>query len=529
MRESIDSFYIRMARFISERSTCTRRKVGAIIVRDKMVLGVGYNGVPSKIKHCTKETCIRTRLNIPSGERHELCITGDTIIKLLDGTYKTIKELADNGDDIWLYSINTKTGEIVPGYAINPHFTGIRNDIVEITFDNGKKLRCTSDHKILMRNCEYVEAKDLNYGDSCMPIYYNRGKNNDIHEVVQNIRRGKGNIKWDDSWKCNTHQIKTHEMVYRNVNDFFEPLGKNTKLIHHIDENKFNNTPNNLTLQTSSQHRQVHSKSFIKNNKDKHREISKKGGRAFSDKLKVDDDMKNKFSKIGKENMNNNWKNEEWRKQAIERCRKNLKIGREKSNKDPKAIESRKKGNLLSGLSYLIFKCNENNLSITNENYNELRKKYCPKSKLGEKGPLIPKMDKILNFYNSLDEALQDAKIYNHKVVKVEKIKGEFEVYDLSVPEYGNFAVDLGDNSCVVISNCYGVHSEANAIATAAKNGVNINNSTLYCTTYPCAYCAKIIVSSGISKVVYSEGYPDELSKTIMQNIEVVKYEEEEE
>ena len=76
---------------------------------------------------------------------------------------------------------------------------------------------------------------------------------------------------------------------------------------------------------------------------------------------------------------------------------------------------------------------------------------------------------------------------------------------------------------------CYGVHSEANAIATAAKNGVNINNSTLYCTTYPCAYCAKIIVSSGISKVVYSEGYPDELSKTIMQNIEVVKYEEEEE
>lgn len=461
MRESIDSFYIRMARFISERSTCTRRKVGAIIVRDKMVLGVGYNGVPSKIKHCTKETCIRTQLNIPSGERHELCVTGDTVIKLLDGTYKTIKELADKGDDIWLYSINTKTGEIVPGYAINPHFTGIRDDIVEITFDNGKKLRCTSDHKILMRNCEYVEAKDLNYGDSCMPIYYNRGKNNDIYEVVQNIKRGKENIKWDDSWKCNTHQIKTHEMVYRNVNDFFEPLGKNTKLIHHIDKNKFNNTPNNLTLQTNLQRRQIHSKAFIKNNKDKHYEINEKV-------------------------------------------------------------------NLLSGLSYLIFKCNENNLSITNENYNELRKKYCPKSKLGEKGPLIPKMDKILNFYNSLDEALQDAKIYNHKVVKVEKIKGEFEVYDLSVPEYGNFAVDLGDNSCVVISNCYGVHSEANAIATAAKNGVNINNSTLYCTTYPCAYCAKIIVSSGISKVVYSEGYPDELSKTIMQNIEVVKYEEEE-
>lgn len=526
MRESIDKFFMDIAYMYSKRSTCCRRKVGAVIVRDKIQLSAGYNGVPPKVEHCTADTCIRTVMKIPSGERHELCVTGDTIIKLLDGTYKTIKELAEKGDDVWLYSINTETGEIVPGYAINPHLTGVRNDIVEITFDNGKTLKCTSDHKILMRNCEYVEAKDLVYGDSCMPIYYNRGNNNDSHEVIQNIRKGKGNIKWDSSWKCNTHQIKTHEMVYRNVNDFIEPLGKNTKLIHHVDENKFNNVPGNLSLQTSSQHRHIHSKSFIKNNNDKHYEISKKGGKALSDKLKIDDDMKSKFSEIGKENTTNNWKNEEWKKLAIERCRENFKIGREKSNKDPKAIANRRKGNLLSGLSYLIFKCNESNTIITNDNYNELRKKYCPKSKLGEKGPLIPKMDKILNFYNSLDEALQDAKLYNHKVIKVEKIKGEFEVYDLSVPEYGNFAVDLGDNSCVVISNCYGTHAEANAIATAAENGVCISGSTLYCTTYPCAYCSKIIVRSGIKKVVYAEGYPDDISGRILQNVEVIKYEE---
>ncbi|HPI90824.1 MAG TPA: dCMP deaminase family protein, partial [Spirochaetota bacterium] len=54
-------------------STCIRRSVGAVIVRDKRILATGYNGPPSGISHCTLETCLRTRFNVPSGERHELC------------------------------------------------------------------------------------------------------------------------------------------------------------------------------------------------------------------------------------------------------------------------------------------------------------------------------------------------------------------------------------------------------------------------------------------------------------------------
>lgn len=72
-RDSIDIFYIKMAYLVSERSTCLRRKVGSVIVKDAIVLSTGYNGSPSKIPHCTSETCIRTKLNIPSGERHEMC------------------------------------------------------------------------------------------------------------------------------------------------------------------------------------------------------------------------------------------------------------------------------------------------------------------------------------------------------------------------------------------------------------------------------------------------------------------------
>ena len=58
---------------VAQRSTCTRRAVGAIIVKDKRILTTGYNGAPSGIKHCLEVGCIREEMNIPSGERHELC------------------------------------------------------------------------------------------------------------------------------------------------------------------------------------------------------------------------------------------------------------------------------------------------------------------------------------------------------------------------------------------------------------------------------------------------------------------------
>jgi len=58
---------------VSRRSTCLRRKVGAILVRDKRILATGYNGAPTGLRHCLERGCLRDELQIPSGERHELC------------------------------------------------------------------------------------------------------------------------------------------------------------------------------------------------------------------------------------------------------------------------------------------------------------------------------------------------------------------------------------------------------------------------------------------------------------------------
>lgn len=73
VRPSWDEYFLSIAGLVSKRSTCLRRRVGAVLVKDKRILATGYNGAPSNIKHCEKTGCVREKLSIPSGQRHELC------------------------------------------------------------------------------------------------------------------------------------------------------------------------------------------------------------------------------------------------------------------------------------------------------------------------------------------------------------------------------------------------------------------------------------------------------------------------
>lgn len=68
-----NQYFMEIASLVSERSTCIRRKVGAILVYDNRILCAGYNGAPQGITHCSSAGCIRKNMNIVSGERHELC------------------------------------------------------------------------------------------------------------------------------------------------------------------------------------------------------------------------------------------------------------------------------------------------------------------------------------------------------------------------------------------------------------------------------------------------------------------------
>lgn len=72
-RPSWDEYFLQIAKLVATRSTCLRRQVGAVIVRDKRILSTGYNGAPSRLPHCEVTGCLREKLGIKSGERHELC------------------------------------------------------------------------------------------------------------------------------------------------------------------------------------------------------------------------------------------------------------------------------------------------------------------------------------------------------------------------------------------------------------------------------------------------------------------------
>ena len=92
-RPSWDEYFIKIAALVSERSTCLRHHVGAIIVKDRRILTTGYNGAPAGTKDCLDLGCLRNQLNIPSGERHEIC-------RAIHAEQNAIIQAAKHGEDV---------------------------------------------------------------------------------------------------------------------------------------------------------------------------------------------------------------------------------------------------------------------------------------------------------------------------------------------------------------------------------------------------------------------------------------------
>lgn len=72
-RPTWDEYFMSITEMVAHRSTCLRRHVGALLVKDKRILATGYNGAPAGLKHCEEVGCLRESASIPSGTRHELC------------------------------------------------------------------------------------------------------------------------------------------------------------------------------------------------------------------------------------------------------------------------------------------------------------------------------------------------------------------------------------------------------------------------------------------------------------------------
>jgi hypothetical protein len=113
-----------------------------------------------------------TKVDHPVGGSKDVadaCFIGSTKIPLLDGTEKSIKEIVESEKEHWVYSC-TDDGRIVPGEVIGGECKGYK-DIIRIVLDNNEIIECTPEHRFMLRDGSYKEAKDLNIEDSLMPLY----------------------------------------------------------------------------------------------------------------------------------------------------------------------------------------------------------------------------------------------------------------------------------------------------------------------------------------------------------------------
>lgn len=509
-RLSKDDYYLNIAKAVSLRSTCLRRCYGAILVKNKEIIATGYNGAPrGAVNCCDTGFCARDAENAPHNKGYlDTCLAGDSVIKLLNGTYCTIRELAEKGKSFWTYSVDIETGKIVPSIAHSPRRTGTRNDMYRITFHDKTSIVCTSDHRIMLTDGTYKCAQDLRKNDSVMSLYYSFLRNQG-YESISNIgRKGSGLFTHPSKFmKCNQYLTPTHQLVYEYFYGY--PVdGYQKVLIHHQDHNRLNNEPSNLILVKRSEHSKHH---VTEEQIQRIISAGDKGRETLQRLIREDDDFRLAMSERGRRDMTKKWASEEWREYIKPIQSLNGKQTVKKLN-SPEMRYRQCQGRILKGLTYLFGQMSINNdtTEITSDTYETLQQKYTGRGNARKHN--VPKLNTILKYYQNLEFALEEAKTYNHRVIKVQKLTESMDVYDVTVPFYQNFPVDLGNNSCVIVHNCPSIHAETNCLLNVRRQ--DAVGSTLYLYGYdrktekpvvpaePCVMCKRLLQNCGVARVV---------------------------
>lgn len=499
--------YLKIAKTVSERSTCMRRHYGAVIVSDDGIISTGYNGSARGEENCCdRGTCERMEKNVPAGERYELCLHGESKVKLLNGTSVKIEDLQKIGKNVWLYSIHPKTLKIIPAIGENIRITGYVKQMIEVSFAKSGKIVCTPDHQIMMRDGTYKQAIDLKPNDRVMPIYYSQRENAGLREHVSNGMMCCKNGRWDKliyspstDWAAN--------IVY----EYFHPecIIDKDNFIHHKDGNSLNNYPDNLEIISRSKHTKLHG-NFKNIPIETRRKSACKMHKIVKEKRK-NPEYDKKFRQHTRELMKANWNNPVFVEEHIKRSKKSIKKTHSTSNHDPVDIVKRTTGKIIKGIYELGVKSGQD---ITIENYEQLKKQYKISCRLGDKGNRPPLVKTILKYFSSFEEAVSIAEKVNHKVESIRTIEYEKEIpiYCMTVNGPENFAVDLGDNSCIISHNCKSLHAENNAILEAGRSrckgatlylyGENVSLDDDEINIHPCAMCMRVIRQVGIKKIV---------------------------
>jgi hypothetical protein len=236
------------------------------------------------------------------GDLQGKCLHPDTEIKLLDGTVRTIKDIAelfekDPNIKLYAYSFDFTTNRVVPGEIVLAEKTRKNAALVKVWIDNGTYIVTTPDHGYLLQDGTRVEAQDLKEGDSLRTIITRRqpiARNaNEYEQVFQPSEN-----KWEF----------THKMVDNYYNGVITNNGYNSEgsfdrdnlvVVHHKDFNRYNNNPTNLERVTTVEHIAIHSQNVEKG-------IHSETARLKAKQTKQTEAFRAKASKIQKDRIQTN-------------------------------------------------------------------------------------------------------------------------------------------------------------------------------------------------------------------------------
>lgn len=185
------------------------------------------------------------------------CLALDTKIPLLDGRTLELQDIIkehQEGRINWAYSVNHTSGETVPGIITWAGVTRKNAKRIKLTLDNGKEIIVTPDHKFPIQGKGFVEAQDISTNDSLFPF-------------VRKTKVMYGKSDYEQVWDSKS---KKFEFTHRIVNAFMEDKAAHTvfkykfksdinkSVIHHLDFNRFNNTPSNLVMMDAEDHNLFH-------------------------------------------------------------------------------------------------------------------------------------------------------------------------------------------------------------------------------------------------------------------------------
>lgn len=405
------------------------------------------------------------------------CFTGDTKVRLVDGRslsfFDLVKEY-EAGKENYVYSMNLDTKKIEPKKILKAWKTLENQPLVRLTFDNGESVECTLNHKFMLRNGEYIEAKDLIPGDSMMPLYTKYPEKGSLTEYRMYYE------PFENKWHYE------HRQFAKDVLD-------EKHLVHHKNCNKSDNTPSNLIWCSKSAHSKIHAdlqsgacsnEALIKkSNSIKEWHQDNKNSEAYiarAEKTRASllkhnlvkyghnktIDATNKISAI-EAMFNIKWdtlSNNEKDSYAVKYSRA---INPDIQERISKAVsENHKKGNYVNA---------ELALQKSNEHMKFLKQLY-PTIDLDKFKQLFGFDYKSLGrgksavWANRYRQKLYD--LLNHKLITIEFIDKKADVYDIEVEDNHNFALDAGifvhnskDASDAVCGACYNASKYAEEFA----------------------------------------------------------------